>query len=145
MSDRLLAAARERIAAAVSEAGGNEVSCVADVGADGVITRVEVVARGTVDAVLALPGVASKGQMLLHNHPSGNLEPSNADLDVAVRLHDAGVGFGIVDNAAGSLYVVVEVPHPRKSAPIDPMEVAHLLAPKGGVARALRLHEDRPS
>ncbi len=145
MSDRLSPAAREALARAISEAGGNEVSFVADVGEGGIITGVEAVARGTVDAVLALPGVASRGQMLLHNHPSGNLEPSNADLDVAVRLHDTGVGFGIVDNTAGSLYVVVEVPHPRRSAPIDPVAVAHLLAPKGGVARALRLHEDRPS
>ena len=35
--------------------------------------------------------------MVLHNHPSGRLEPSGADLNVAARLHDAGVGFGIVE------------------------------------------------
>lgn len=145
MSARLTPAARESIARAISEAGGNEVSFVADVGADGEIARVEVVARGTVDAVLALPGVASKGQMLLHNHPSGRLEPSNADLDVAVRLHDGGVGFGIVDNSASDLYVVVEVPRPRAIKTIDSVATAHLLAPQGDVARSLRLHEDRPS
>ena len=51
--------------------------------------------------------------MLLHNHPSGLLEPSGADLNVAARLHDGGVGFGIVDNGATELYVVVEVPRDR--------------------------------
>ena len=51
--------------------------------------------------------------MLLHNHPSGRLEPSGADLDVAARLHDGGVGFGIIDNDATELYVVVEVPRDR--------------------------------
>lgn len=145
MSERLHPAAREAIRAAIAEAGGREVSFVADVDAAGVVTGVEVVARGTVEAVLALPGVASRGQMLLHNHPSGRLDPSPADLDVAVRLHDGGVGFGIVDNAATALYVVVEVPRPRSVQGLDPIAVANELGPRGGVARALRLHEDRPS
>lgn len=143
MSERLGPAAREKIAQAIREAGGREVSFVAEVGEGGVITDARPVARGTVDAVLALPGVAQRGQMLLHNHPSGVLEPSNADLDVAVRVHDAGVGFGIVDDEATRLYVVVEVPKPRAARPIDPVHAAGLLGPRGAVARALRLHEDR--
>ncbi|HWO88927.1 MAG TPA: helicase C-terminal domain-containing protein, partial [Gemmatimonadales bacterium] len=130
---------------AVAEAGGREVSFVADLDAEGTIVAAAVVARGTVDAVLALPGVASRGQMLLHNHPSGVLEPSAADLDVAARFHDAGVGFGIVNNDATDLYVVVEVPRPRSIRPIDPVAASRLLAPSGGVAKALSLLEDRPS
>ncbi len=145
MSGRLAAAARDAVALAIREAGGREVSFVADLDAAGVVTRAEVVARGTVDAVLALPGVARRGQMLLHNHPSGALDPSNADLDVAARLHDAGVGFGIVDNDAGRLYVVVEVPKPRHTRALDPVAVAAQLGPRGQVARALRLIEDRPA
>ena len=142
---RLGAAARETIAGAIASAGGREVSFVADLSPDGTVVRAEAVARGTVDAVLALPGVAARGQMVLHNHPSGLLEPSNADLDVAVRLHDGGVGFGIVDNQATALYVVVEVPKPRTARPIDPVAVAGMLAPGGQVACALGYHEDRQS
>jgi ATP-dependent DNA helicase DinG len=142
---RLAAAARVAIAEAIAAAGGREVSFVADVAPDGTVLGAEPVARGTVDAVVALAGVAARGQMVLHNHPSGLLEPSNADLDVAVRLHDGGVGFGIVDNAATSLYVVVEVPKPRALEALDPIAVANLLAPGGPVARALGLHEDRQS
>ncbi len=142
-SARLGAAARAAIAAAIAEAGGREVSFVADVAADGTVERAAVVARGTVNAVLALPGVAARGQMVLHNHPSGVLEPSTADLDVAVRLHDGGVGFGIVDNTATELYVVVEVPKRRRTEPLDPVAVARLLAPGGAVARELGAHEDR--
>jgi ATP-dependent DNA helicase DinG len=133
------------IAEAIAAAGGREVSFVADVAPDGTVTGAEPVARGTVDAVVALPGVAVRGQMVLHNHPSGRLEPSNADLDVAVRLHDGGVGFGIVDNAASALYVVVEVPKARAVEALDPVGVAKLLAPGGPVALALGLHEDRQS
>ena len=71
---------------------------------------------GTVDMVLALPGVARRGEMLLHNHPSGRLEPSVADLNVAAQLHDGGVGFGIVDNEATKLYVWSRCPTATKSA-----------------------------
>jgi ATP-dependent DNA helicase DinG len=142
---RLRPTVREAIAAAIAEAGGREVSFVADVAPDGTLTEVAAVARGTVDAVLALPGVAGRGQMVLHNHPSGQLEPSPADLDVAVQLHDGGVGFGIVDNGATSLYVVVEVPKPRRVEPLDPVAVAQLLVPGGPVARELGAHEDRQS
>ncbi len=142
---RLAAAARERIAAEIAAAGGREVSFVAELAGDGTIASAEPVARGTVDAVLALPGVAAAGQMVLHNHPGGRLEPSSADLDVAVRLHDGGVGFGIVSNDASELYVVVEVPKGRTAEPLDPVAVARLLGPGGPVARALGAHEDRQS
>jgi ATP-dependent DNA helicase DinG len=106
---------------------------------------VRAVARGTVDCVLALPGVASRGEMLLHNHPSGLLEPSGADLMVAARLHDGGVGFGIVNNDATELYVVVEVPRVAVLARLDPFEVIAQLGEQGGVARELGQYEDRPS
>jgi ATP-dependent DNA helicase DinG len=134
---------RDRIEAEIAAAGGREVSFVADVDADGSIVDARPVARGTVDAVLALPGVAARGQMLLHNHPSGLLEPSQADLNVAARLHDAGVGFGIVDNLAAALYVVVEVPHTRPRVTLDAVAVAGLLGPEGPIAGILGQFEDR--
>ncbi len=145
MSGRLSPAAIETLAHAIAEAGGREVSFVADVSAEGVVTAARPVARGTVDCVLALPGIAAKGQMLLHNHPSGTLEPSNADLSVAARFHDGGVGFGIINNTATELYVVVEVPKPRRITSIDALDTANLLSEHGAVARQVRIHEDRPS
>jgi len=142
---RLRADLRTRLAAEIAAAGGREVSFVAHLDDEGDIVAAEVVARGTVDQVLALPGVAERGQMLLHNHPSGVLEPSQADLSVAARLHDAGVGFGIVSNDAAELYVVVEVPRARMRTSLDAIEVAGLLGRDGPVAQALGQYEDRPS
>jgi ATP-dependent DNA helicase DinG len=118
---------------------------VAEVDRDGVVTGARAVARGTVDMVLALPGVASRGQMLLHNHPSGYLEPSGADLHVAARLHDGGVGFGIIDNSATTLYVVVEVPRGAELSRLDAFEVIAQLGERGQVAKAMGQYEDRPS
>src|SRR5206468_2353277 len=97
--ERLAPAIRELVRAEIAAAHGREVSFVARPDANGVLVQARPVARGTVDAVLALPGIAERGELLLHNHPSGVLEPSGADLSVAARLHDGGVGFAIVDNA----------------------------------------------
>ena len=145
-AERLLPAVRALLQAEIAAAHGREVSFVVRPDPNGMIVAARVVARGTVDAVLALPGVAERGDMLLHNHPSGALEPSGADLAVAARLHDGGVGFGIVDNAVTALYVVVECPRPRSVVRLDPVAVAALLAETGPVARALGggTFEDRP-
>src|SRR5690606_33740794 len=112
---------------------------------EGVETEVRVVARGTVEAVLALPGAAVRGEMLLHNHPSGVLNPSGADLNVAARLHDGGIGFGILNNDATELYVVVEVPRDRARKRIDPFDVIESLGERGQIATVLGQYEDRPS
>jgi len=142
---RLSPAARSRLAAEIAAAGGREVCFVGEVDGDGSLVAVTPVARGSAHAVLALQGIAAAGQMVLHNHPSGVLEPSAADLDVAARLHDAGIGFGIVNNDASELYVVVEVPRAPVHRPIDPVETARTLGPGGLVARAMGQYEDRPS
>ena len=144
--ERLVAAARTLMQDEIAAAHGREVSFVVRADANGTLTDARVVARGTIDAVLALPGVATRGEMLLHNHPSGFLEPSGADLHVAARLHDEGVGFGIVDNAVNALYVVVECPRARTLTRLDSLDVANLLTESGPVARVLgsTAFEDRP-
>jgi ATP-dependent DNA helicase DinG len=143
--DRIAPGVRAYLVAEIAAAGGREVSFVAAVDRDGVITSARVIARGTVEMVLALPGAAARGEMLLHNHPSGRLDPSGADLNVAARLHDGGVGFGIIDNGATELYVVVEVPKERPVVPIDPLEVVETLGERGPIAAQLGQYEDRRS
>ncbi|HET9133902.1 MAG TPA: helicase C-terminal domain-containing protein [Gemmatimonadales bacterium] len=145
MNERLSAAARETIRREIAAAGGNEVSFVATISPDGIVTGARAVARGTVEMVLALPGVARRGEMLLHNHPSGRLEPSSADLSVAARAHDDGIGFGIVDNAGERLYVVVEVPKATETTRLDPFDVIGLLGERGPIAQRMGSYEDRQS
>ncbi len=131
--------------AAIGLAGGNEVCFVCTLADDGVVQTARVVARGDVGSVLALPGFARRGEMLVHNHPSGALEPSGADYDVAARLHDDGIGFGIIDNQARALYVVVEVPTADAQIRLDPAAVAHDLGPAGPIAAQHARYEDRAS
>ena len=94
---------RRRLAAEIAAAAGREVSFVAEVDGEGTVAAVRPVARGTADAVLALPGEASRGEMVLHNHPSGVLEPSQADLSVAAKCYENGIGFGIVNTVLMSV------------------------------------------
>lgn len=133
------------VRAAIRLAGGREVCFVCTIDQAGTIQTARVVARGDIQSVLALPGFAARGELLLHNHPSGELEPSGADMDIAVRMHDSGVGFAITDNDARDLYVVVEVPRPREVAPLDPDAIDRDLGPGGPIARGLSRYEDRES
>ena len=137
MTDRLVGEVRELLAGEIARAGGREICFVASVDGTGTITAARPVARGTADEVLALPGASARGEMVLHNHPDGDLEPSIADLNVAARLHDAGVGFAIINNDATELYVVVEVPRRPEIQRLDSYEVAATLGARGPIATQL--------
>lgn len=144
-TSRLGRPASAAMRAAIRMAGGNEVCFVCTLDDEGVVQTARVVARGNVESVLALPGFARRGEMLVHNHPSGLLEPSGPDYDVAARMHDDGIGFGIMDNDAAMLYVVVEVPRAESLTRLDPLAVANDLGPGGAIARQHARYEDRES
>ena len=128
----------------IAKAKGNEVCFVGTLDDDGHVIDVRVVARGHRAAVLAAAKDAEAGQLLIHNHPSGRLDPSNADLEVAARLYEAGLGFAIVDNEATELYVVLQPPRSREMVPLDLDEIANTLAPGGPISFAHPAYEDRP-
>lgn len=144
-SPRLHPKAAAAIRAAIRLAGGNEVCFACGLDENGTVDTARVVARGDVESVLALPGFAQRGEMLVHNHPSGILSPSEADMHVAARVFDDGIGFGIVDNDAESLYVVVEVPTHAPEQSIGRDEIERDLGDDGAIARAHPRYEDRPS
>ncbi|HEY4130895.1 MAG TPA: helicase C-terminal domain-containing protein, partial [Gemmatimonadaceae bacterium] len=133
------------IRAAIRLAGGREVCFVCTLDGEGVVETARVVARGDAKSVLALPGFANRGEMLVHNHPSGLLSPSNADMEIAARIHDDGIGFGIVNNDASELYVVIEIPQRTEFTALDPKHVSDDLGPDGGIAQLHSRYEDRPS
>jgi ATP-dependent DNA helicase DinG len=142
-ASRLTTEASLFLAGEVRAAGGREVCFVASIDEQGMVASARTVARGTPDEVLALPGIADRGEMVLHNHPSGELEPSTADLVMAARLHDAGVGFGILNNAATELYIVVEVPRRKPLTRLDALDVVSTLGQGGPVAARMGAFEDR--
>jgi ATP-dependent DNA helicase DinG len=141
---RLSEAASVAIRAEVQRAGGREVTFLLEVGEDRTLRKPKAVARGNRGAVLAVSRDAPQGSVMVHNHPSGDLEPSAADLAVAAALYEAGLGTAIVDNDATELYVVVEPPAPRVVVPLDLDEVVSFLGPGGPLSGAHPAFEDRP-
>ncbi len=137
-------AAAEVIRREIRRARGNEVCFLAGVAESGELVDPRPVARGNASAVLAAIREPEPGGVVLHNHPSGVLEPSSADLAAAAGLWEQGLGFAITDNEASGLYVVVEPPTVERLEPLDLEELERDLAPGGSVALAHPLYEDRP-
>ena len=137
-------AAAEHIRAEVQKAGGREVCFLARISQAREVVEPRAVARGNQAAVLAVACGAEEGGLMIHNHPSGDLEPSVADLGVAARLYEEGLGSAITDNQAQSLYVIVDPPAPRVVEPLDAGILEALIGPEGPLAQSHPQYEDRP-
>jgi ATP-dependent DNA helicase DinG len=143
--DRFLSPpAQAELREAILDAGGNEVFCLGRTDGDRRVAAVEVLARGHASAVPAILQRCRPGDVVIHNHPSGDLTPSDADLEIASRLGNMGTGCYIVDNAVTRLYRVVEALTPPARRTVEAGEVAALLAPGGQVSAALPGFEERP-
>ncbi len=144
--DRFAAGVLDTLRTEIRDASGNEVLFVGFVSSDGeAIARIKAVARGTRDMVPALAPHMNQGDVVIHNHPSGVLLPSGADLSVAGSLGQQGIGFWIVNNEVTDVYAVSE---PVAIKPVDPLptaEAAAHLLPGGSFQRVLGSFESRPS
>lgn len=134
----------QQLRTAISEAGGNEVFFLGHTDDIQELVSVEVLARGNQEAVPAILQTCRYGDVVLHNHPSGHLEPSAADMEIASRLGSQGIGFQIIDNLVEHSYTVVETFARRETKQLDMAEIGQLLGPDGTIAAHLQGYEDRP-
>jgi ATP-dependent DNA helicase DinG len=140
ISPRAVDSMREEII----RAGGSEVFFVGELLEGEGVHSVRVAARGNHASAPAIMKAASPGEVVIHNHPSGELTPSDADLAVASALGNSGVGFYIVDNGVTSAYVVVETFAEQEIEPLNQGELVSLLEPGGLISKKLRGYEYRP-
>ena len=129
---------------AIRDAGGNEVFFLGLTDENRCVVDIETLARGSSGAVPAILQLCHFGNVVIHNHPSGNLTPSSADIGVASQLGSLGVGFYIVDNSVDQVYKVVEAFAPQDEQSISPEEIGSILGPDGVVAKQLPGYEERP-
>ncbi|MCF6150009.1 MAG: DEAD/DEAH box helicase family protein [Candidatus Kuenenia sp.] len=94
---------------AIHNAGGNEVFFIGRPDKNHMIADVEVYAMGNKRAVPAVLEEVKFGEVVIHNHPNGNLEPSDADVELASVMGSIGVGFYIINNEAEYVYPVVKI------------------------------------
>lgn len=140
-SEEVIASLRRDIA----EAGGNEVFWAGNIDENGIVVSVTLGSRGQIDEVVINQSVARAGNVLIHNHPSGYLEPSDADMSIAVHASDSAVGFYIINNDASNVYVVVEPVKPKVTVYLDADQTASYLSAGGPLSKKNPLYEERPS
>jgi len=142
-SERFTPAAAEVLRRAIEDARGNEVFASGRLDDGGLVSELQVAARGHVSAVPAIVAAMDRGDILVHNHPSGRLVPSEADLGVASLAGDKGLGFYIVDSTVAEVYVVAEPARRRALRALDPNDIAAVLEPGGKLASKLSAYEPR--
>ena len=139
--------------AEIGEAGGNEVFSLGYLDDKKMVTGIIVSARGNDGAVPAIQESLSVlgsddsplPNVLIHNHPSGFLTPSDNDLIISSQAANAGIGSYIVDNQVENVYVVVEPVSRRKRRKLDPVAICADLEPGGEISRRLPAYEIRES
>ncbi|MDR2102329.1 MAG: ATP-dependent DNA helicase DinG [Treponema sp.] len=156
--------------AEIRDAGGNEVFALGFLDETGLVSKIIVRARGNEGSVLALrgqenlfpaekapsapdftggegpdggSGLFSSPDVLIHNHPSGFLTPSDNDLAIASRAAGAGVGSFIVDNQVEKVYVVAEPTKRRVVQKLNAGRIIAALEDGGTIARRLPAYEKR--
>lgn len=152
---------RHKIRQEILKAGGREVSFLGLLDQNGMMVRVRLLARGDHSSV-ALPlkqvyldNVPENpqepeedelaGRVLIHNHPSGVLSPSAADVQMSAGLAQEGMGSWIVDNEVEQIYVLTEAFLDQGFQPLDPEDLGRLLEPGGALDKLSKQFEARPA
>lgn len=128
----------------IKAAHGNEVFFTGIINEEGVVVSIYAAARGNSSSVPLNYGEIQKANVLIHNHPSGNLHPSQADLSIASECSERAQGFYIIDNTATDIYVVMEPIKPVKINKVDIDETAAYLSKSGPLAEISENYEERP-
>jgi len=134
---RIRAAVIREMREEIRRSRGQEVLFVGRLDEERFVREVEVFARGSAARVAAPAPIFERGEIVIHNHPSGRLLASDADVDVASQLAELGIGSAIVDNEVGEIYVLVEPVTTPRIVPIDEDEVESILSDAGPIAREL--------
>ena len=133
----------------IKDAGGNEIYALGYLDENKLVHKIKVAARGNKGSVLALQNINESDHekespdVLIHNHPSGFLTPSDNDLSIASRAAEAGLGSYIIDNNAENVYVVAEPAKKRIRKKLEPDYIIAALEEGGAVAVSLDAFEVR--
>lgn len=128
---------------AIIEADGNEVFFGANINNDGLIETVEILARGNKASVPAIINSSMEYDVAVHNHPSGQLTPSDADIAIASEIGNASVGSYIINNDISEIYVVVPAIVETPRVELDISEILYMFTPEGSLAKLLPKYEYR--
>lgn len=144
-SERFSATVIEKIKKAIKEVNGNEILCIGRLDSDTIVTEIVQAARGNRESVPVLLPFVDSGDVIIHNHPSGNLNPSQPDLEIAARLGNQGIGFYIINNDCSEVYCVAEAISGKEIVPLDEEEMAAFFSDNGLLKQHHHQYESRKS
>lgn len=110
--------ALSKMRAAIEAADGNEVFFRGIPDEYGVVIDIEILARGNINSVPAIVSRMKSQEVIIHNHPSGYLYPSDNDVAIASYYGNMGGGSYIINNDVTEIYVIVEI-HKAEEVKID--------------------------
>lgn len=127
----------------IASAGGNEVLFFGWFQEGGLVGRVEVVARGN-DISVGVPIERSYiPDVVIHNHPNGDILPSDQDVRMSSLIANRGVGFYIINNDATEVYTVVEPVTKHKTALLDIEKLKGMISAHGPFSSLFPNYEER--
>ncbi len=128
----------------IETASGNEIFLIGNIDLKSeMVTDFNVLARGNSNMVPAILSDLRPGQVIIHNHPSDDLRPSGADIRIASKMGEKGIGFAIIDNQVKNIYVVVEPRLPIKEKYLDSEKITSLFARNGKLSNHFPDYEYR--
>lgn len=144
-TELITAQCQQAICEEIDSAGGSEVFFVGRLDSEMLVEEVEAYAFGNKRGVPALLQYARPGDVILHNHPSGLLEPSQPDIEISSLCGERGIGSYIINNDCSEVRIVVKAMRPETSAPLDEDALARVLEPEGRISASLETYEYRES
>ncbi len=134
---------------AIASNQGNEVFFVGFVDAgSGKVVDIEPVVFGATFMTSVFMEKALLADVIIHNHPSGNLTPSVADMQVSGKLmNESGTSSLIVNNDVSRVKIIFYAPllHQKETIFLDEEEVLKLFLPQGKIAQEFPFFELRHS
>lgn len=130
-----------KISHAIASNKGGEVFFVAFTNNQGFVCAAEAVAFGSEDSVPAPLADGMKGDLVIHNHPSGDLRASTPDVNIAALLATHKLGFYIINNDCTEVNVVYK---PKPKVHLGAKEILGIFQKNGILAEMIGAYEERP-
>ena len=127
----------------IKRAFGNEVLFFGWTDEDSRVKRIEVIARGNEECVVFPIEKSFLPDVIIHNHPNGNLSPSGQDLNIATITANRGVGFFIINNDVTEIYAAVEPVIKDIERPVDAEKLKALISKGGPFSSTIPGFEER--
>ncbi|NPV02518.1 MAG: DEAD/DEAH box helicase family protein [Brevinematales bacterium] len=131
----------QTIAETIEKNSGHEVAFSGVIDRSGLVVEVFPLSYGNEDSTVVAMMEALSGDVVIHNHPSGNTVPSQEDIELSSLLANRMLGFYIVNNTCSQVNIVLQ---PRARVYLKDEEVLAIFGNGGELSKNIGGYETRP-